>query len=462
MKKTITNVIVLALATSVGVGLSFGQEPELPADFKYKELWESRSGAIELSAFTQQHVHCAVQVLFITYYLEGEGSENYKRLNDLRNTLELSTQAVEAIEYENGELTWEVQEKPPGDEPEPDTRAEGIRQLISEAIEKSAWLEDEDAKSFIENCNIVIIEYVPPVPPVPPDPPVDPSAGSVTVDTTVYYHTSRRIGRLVRWFRARRCRRQYVCPTVVCAKEPKVAKSVAVDTPPNGESPTEVEVIGVANSRIDLVNSMVARQRLSVSKPARVAETFQKQPRNAARPSIRDDSAVAAAGRSLEKMRFVSLVGRHFVREGNRKDPHLLKRTQDSLTAMTASTRSMWVSSLDEIASVRSELAFLLRDSAFAAIRYAEELGVTDYEEPTVGKQNLATTMPEFRTWTSANGKFTVEAMLVSADKNVVTLQRRDNDKLINVPLQKLSVADRELLTGERFANKNDYPSKDA
>jgi hypothetical protein len=44
-----------------------------------------------------------------------------------------------------------------------------------------------------------------------------------------------------------------------------------------------------------------------------------------------------------------------------------------------------------------------------------------------------------FRAWKSANGKFTIEAMLVSAEKGIARLQREDTGKIIEVPTEKLS-----------------------
>lgn len=50
------------------------------------------------------------------------------------------------------------------------------------------------------------------------------------------------------------------------------------------------------------------------------------------------------------------------------------------------------------------------------------------------------------RQWTSSDGKFTVEAELVEFAKGAVKL-KKDNGNVITVPLQKLSLPDREFLT---------------
>lgn len=52
---------------------------------------------------------------------------------------------------------------------------------------------------------------------------------------------------------------------------------------------------------------------------------------------------------------------------------------------------------------------------------------------------------PKFRTWTSADGKFTVEAKLVTVEGNQVKLERRDGS-VVTVPLEKLSEADAALI----------------
>lgn len=55
----------------------------------------------------------------------------------------------------------------------------------------------------------------------------------------------------------------------------------------------------------------------------------------------------------------------------------------------------------------------------------------------------------EFRTWRSVAGNFSIEARLVKVEGNTVHLRRKEDDKEISVPLDKLSAADRE------FAGKN-------
>ena len=54
---------------------------------------------------------------------------------------------------------------------------------------------------------------------------------------------------------------------------------------------------------------------------------------------------------------------------------------------------------------------------------------------------------PQFRTWTSADGRFTVEAEFVKAIGGKVTLRKRDGTK-ITVPMKKLSEDDRRVIRG--------------
>jgi hypothetical protein len=53
--------------------------------------------------------------------------------------------------------------------------------------------------------------------------------------------------------------------------------------------------------------------------------------------------------------------------------------------------------------------------------------------------------MPEFRKWTSADGKFSIEAKFVRIQDGNVVLIRKDNGKEISVPLDKLGASDRVL-----------------
>ena len=55
------------------------------------------------------------------------------------------------------------------------------------------------------------------------------------------------------------------------------------------------------------------------------------------------------------------------------------------------------------------------------------------------------------RTWTDASGKFTIEAELVRAVDGVVTLKKADGST-IDVPVDRLSQADRDLVLGDPFA----------
>ena len=53
---------------------------------------------------------------------------------------------------------------------------------------------------------------------------------------------------------------------------------------------------------------------------------------------------------------------------------------------------------------------------------------------------------PDYRTWASADGKYTVEARLVKIISGKVTLKRKDTGKEITLPVEKLSPADQAFL----------------
>jgi hypothetical protein len=66
----------------------------------------------------------------------------------------------------------------------------------------------------------------------------------------------------------------------------------------------------------------------------------------------------------------------------------------------------------------------------------------------------------EIRTWTSADGHFTVEAELVEVVKGTVKL-RKANGTILNVPLEKISKADREYaLSAKKTAQSKPAPPK--
>ncbi len=52
----------------------------------------------------------------------------------------------------------------------------------------------------------------------------------------------------------------------------------------------------------------------------------------------------------------------------------------------------------------------------------------------------------EYRSWTSADGQFQVEAKLVKVEDQVVHFKRKEDDSIIAVPLSKLSRADRRFV----------------
>ncbi len=70
----------------------------------------------------------------------------------------------------------------------------------------------------------------------------------------------------------------------------------------------------------------------------------------------------------------------------------------------------------------------------------------------------------EVRTWTSANGKKTIEAEFVSVEDNWVTIRRQvgDQSKLIKVDLAKLSQADRDFVAGQRAVAEHEIAVKRA
>jgi len=55
------------------------------------------------------------------------------------------------------------------------------------------------------------------------------------------------------------------------------------------------------------------------------------------------------------------------------------------------------------------------------------------------------------RTWTDSSGRFTIEAEMVRSANGVVTLKKADG-RTIDVPIDRLSQADRDFLTGDPFA----------
>src|SRR5437867_2847488 len=59
----------------------------------------------------------------------------------------------------------------------------------------------------------------------------------------------------------------------------------------------------------------------------------------------------------------------------------------------------------------------------------------------------LGTAVAEVRTWTSADGKFKVEAEMLSVQEGKVSLRKADGTE-VTVPLAKLSEADRQYVTG--------------
>src|SRR6187200_1881456 len=59
----------------------------------------------------------------------------------------------------------------------------------------------------------------------------------------------------------------------------------------------------------------------------------------------------------------------------------------------------------------------------------------------------LGTAVAEVRTWTSADGKFQVEAEMLSVQEGKVSLRKADGTE-VTVPLTKLGEADRRFIAG--------------
>ena len=72
-------------------------------------------------------------------------------------------------------------------------------------------------------------------------------------------------------------------------------------------------------------------------------------------------------------------------------------------------------------------------------------------ENPFEKKKTAVDPLKGVRTWTDASGTFTVEAELVERKDGKVTLKKSDGET-IDVPIDKLSEADRKLLRGETTA----------
>jgi hypothetical protein len=72
---------------------------------------------------------------------------------------------------------------------------------------------------------------------------------------------------------------------------------------------------------------------------------------------------------------------------------------------------------------------------------------------PAKTKSPAAAPMPterEFRVWKTSDGAFSVEAQFVGKIGDTVRLKRKDNDKVISVPLEKLGDADQTYVKGLR------------
>lgn len=65
----------------------------------------------------------------------------------------------------------------------------------------------------------------------------------------------------------------------------------------------------------------------------------------------------------------------------------------------------------------------------------------------------------EPRLWTSRDGRFKVEAVLVSASEDSIQLKRTDNGKTVSVPIEKISDEDQAYVQEYAAASK-DQPSK--
>jgi hypothetical protein len=56
----------------------------------------------------------------------------------------------------------------------------------------------------------------------------------------------------------------------------------------------------------------------------------------------------------------------------------------------------------------------------------------------------------EFREWSTADGMFKVEAQFLGKIGDTIRLKRKDNGKVISVPLEKFSEADQTYVKGLR------------
>jgi hypothetical protein len=86
-------------------------------------------------------------------------------------------------------------------------------------------------------------------------------------------------------------------------------------------------------------------------------------------------------------------------------------------------------------------------------------------DQPKAGKQNptnqkgAMVLRTRFRTWTDASGEFKVEAILVKATEDSVTLRRKDG-KVITIPVARLCEEDQELLDDSAATKKKNKKKK--
>jgi hypothetical protein len=83
------------------------------------------------------------------------------------------------------------------------------------------------------------------------------------------------------------------------------------------------------------------------------------------------------------------------------------------------------------------------------SVEASEQPAVASTRSPpaNAAEATAASPMDSNRIWTSADGRFTVVALLVSASTEGVTLKRAEDGKLVTVPLSKLSELDRKLVS---------------
>jgi len=129
---------------------------------------------------------------------------------------------------------------------------------------------------------------------------------------------------------------------------------------------------------------------------------------------------------------------------------------------------------LTEIGTIRSTLPLVLestsgqarRDAAATLEAIAKREGMTVDEMVAKAEREFPETLPvtaaglaDYRVWTDASGSFTVEAHMLSFSSDMVKLKTRSG-KTIDVPINRLSQADRDSLKSQRTASVEAFQSR--